>query len=71
MKNTLPAALGGTAGNPYLGVVNWTDGNVYGANASDGFQNKIQNWRFRKRAWVDTLRPSSATTSPEFPSTAA
>ncbi|MGA7673578.1 MAG: TonB-dependent receptor [Rhizomicrobium sp.] len=48
MKNTLPAALGGTAGNPYLGVVNWTDGNVYGANASDGFQNKIQNWEVQE-----------------------
>ncbi|MGA7710323.1 MAG: TonB-dependent receptor [Rhizomicrobium sp.] len=48
MKNTLPAALGGTAGNPYLGDVNWTDGNVFGANASDGFVNKIQDWKVQE-----------------------
>ena len=60
MKNTLPAALGGTAGNPYLGVVNWNDGNVYGANAADGFQNQILDWKVQESSWAGYLKAEFA-----------
>ena len=56
IKNTVPAALGGTAGNKYLGVANWNTANVYGATAADGFVNKIQDWKVQETSVAGYLK---------------
>ncbi len=47
MANTLPEALGGTAGNKYLGTASW-DTDQQGARASNGFQNLILDWKVQE-----------------------
>jgi TonB-dependent receptor len=47
MANTLPAGLGGTAGNHYLQVASWNL-NRQGANAAHGFDNQIQHWQVQE-----------------------
>ena len=60
MANTLPAAMGGTAGNPYLGVVNWADGLIQGANAANGFQNQVLDWKVQETSWGGYLKAEFA-----------
>lgn len=50
IKNTLPASLGGTAGNPYLQVASWNL-RRQGANAAHGFANQIQNWQVQETTY--------------------
>lgn len=47
MANTLPEALGGTPGNPYLGTASW-DADQQGARASNGFRNLILDWKVQE-----------------------
>lgn len=47
MANTLPEALGGTIGNPYLGTASW-DTDQQGARAANGFQNLILDWKVQE-----------------------
>jgi TonB-dependent receptor len=47
MANTVPEALGGTKGNPYLGTASW-DADQQGARAANGFQNLILDWKVQE-----------------------
>jgi len=47
MANTLPASLGGTAGNTYLSMSSWNAGQQ-GATAANGFDNRIQRWQVQE-----------------------
>jgi len=48
MANTLPAELGGTAGNPYLGTSSWTTYYVNGATPANGFKDQILDWKVQE-----------------------
>lgn len=55
MANTLPAALGGTAGNTYLGTASWgTD--QQGATAANGFKNQILDWKVQETSLAGYLK---------------
>ncbi len=55
MANTLPAALGGTAGNTYLGTASW-GADQQGATAANGFLNKILDWRVQETSLAGYLK---------------
>jgi iron complex outermembrane recepter protein len=48
MKNTLPAGLGGAAGDPYLQAASWTTATVQGATAANDFDNRILRWQVQE-----------------------
>ena len=50
MANTLPASMGGTAGNPYLGLASWGAGQQ-GATAANGFKNRILDWQVQETTY--------------------
>jgi len=55
MANTLPAALGGTAGNTYLGTSSW-GADQQGATAANGFRNLILDWKVQETSWAGYLK---------------
>lgn len=50
LANTLPAALGGTAGNTYLGTSSW-GADQQGATAANGFKNQILDWKVQETSY--------------------
>lgn len=59
MANTLPAALGGTAGNTYLGTASWA-ADQQGATAANGFKNQILDWKVEENSWGGYLKAEFA-----------
>ncbi len=59
MANTLPAALGGTAGNPNLGVSSWGTAQE-GATATNGYRNMILDWKVQEASWAGYLKTEFA-----------
>jgi TonB-dependent receptor len=57
--NTLPAALGGAAGNPDLGVSSWGTAQE-GATAANGYQNQILDWKVQEMSWSGYLKAEFA-----------
>jgi TonB-dependent receptor len=50
MANTLPAGLGGTAGDPYLGVSSYGTAQS-GAFAANDYRNLILDWKVQETSW--------------------
>ena len=55
MANTLPAALGGTSGDKYLGIASWTTANQ-GATSANGYKNLILDWKVQETSIAGYLK---------------
>jgi len=55
MANTLPAGLGGAAGDPYLGVSSWGTAQQ-GAYAANDYRNLILDWKVQETSWAGYLK---------------
>ena len=55
IANTMPAGLGGTAGDPYLGVSSWGTAQQ-GAFAANDYRNLILDWKVQETNWAGYVK---------------